>query len=118
MIWFALGRWFSRSGRFFISERIYVKSKWTPFIKVSWRYTYSRLFTIITDIENDVNNIIRENKEWIQRVENKQTNILNQMLDFDNRLKKFEDCEDKKIVKKTKPKRSYTKRIRRNNENN
>lgn len=38
MIWFALGKWSSSSGRFFIRERLYYLGRWTPLIKVSFRY--------------------------------------------------------------------------------
>ncbi len=39
MIWIAFGRWNSSSGALFIRKRIYWHgSKWTPFVRVFWRY--------------------------------------------------------------------------------
>lgn len=38
MLWFALGKWSSHSGRFFILERYYYRGKWTPIVRVSFRY--------------------------------------------------------------------------------
>lgn len=36
----SLGCWSLSSGRVFVHERIYYKGyKWTPFCKISWRYT-------------------------------------------------------------------------------
>jgi len=39
MIFIAFGRWSSAHGRWFTRERIYRGGwRWTPFVRVSWRY--------------------------------------------------------------------------------
>lgn len=39
MIWIAFGRWNGSGGRWFCRQRIYWKGyKWTPFVRVRWRY--------------------------------------------------------------------------------
>ncbi len=39
MIWFALGKWNSASGAFFVRDRIRRKGYvWTPFVRLRWRY--------------------------------------------------------------------------------
>lgn len=38
MILIRLGRWSEAGGKWFKWERIYIKSKWTPFCKVKKRY--------------------------------------------------------------------------------
>lgn len=43
MIWIALGKWSSASGRWFIRERIYHRGRWTPFVFVRWRYLRNKL---------------------------------------------------------------------------
>lgn len=43
MIFLAFGTWNSAAGRWFIRERIWIHGwRWTPFVRVSWRYRKRR----------------------------------------------------------------------------
>ncbi len=43
MLWVAFGRWSSSSGNWFIRTRIYSRrGKWTPFVRVRWRYSWAQ----------------------------------------------------------------------------
>lgn len=37
MIWFSFRKYSLAAGRFFHYKRIYIKHKWTPFVKIEWR---------------------------------------------------------------------------------
>jgi len=38
MLWLNFSRWSHASGNYLLWDRIYVMDRWTPLVKVSWRY--------------------------------------------------------------------------------
>jgi hypothetical protein len=42
MIWISCGRWSYAAGRLFVRQRLYRHGRWTPFVRVTWRYTKQR----------------------------------------------------------------------------
>lgn len=42
MIWLSFGRWSSAAGALFVRQRVYWNGhRWTPFVRVFWRYCRS-----------------------------------------------------------------------------
>jgi hypothetical protein len=39
MYWVAFGRWRSAAGSHFIRHRVYLRGRWTPFVRMRIRYT-------------------------------------------------------------------------------
>lgn len=48
MIWIALGTWNHSAGRMLIQDRIRLRGyKWTPFVRVRWRYPDRKLASVV-----------------------------------------------------------------------
>ena len=110
MIIISFGKWSSSSGSIFKYQRIYWNGyKWTPFVKVSFRY--------IHDENSQLKEVIEKNEENIKKIRDIQKIILNQMADFDKKLRILSGEESGYSLKKPRVKRSYRKKEKRIREN-
>ena len=66
MLWISFGRWSSASGALFIRQRVYWNGwKWTPFVRVFWRYCHfpnvpAHAGAVATGVEPIVGNSVTE----------------------------------------------------------
>jgi len=59
MLWFAFGSWSSSNGALFVRQRVYWHGcKWTPLVRVFWRYCKGPGYPNVGRVEDDTSEVI------------------------------------------------------------